>query len=540
MIKSEARVSVPIGIDQHLSETASAGYVGRIVDVTPGRDPAERDQRDLIIPIGRNQFKTVELRPGEYIIEAVAPSGELLDRHVSVRHGRGRPKPVRLGHLRELADDLGWQVASGNIDRALWAAEKGVRDAELVIAEAKRSWRLLPLAMIIAAIVAITIALTLYLFFGRPVESIVAAASGWRLWLIVPAGLLVFLSLVYVRTRAGRRAEAPGEAAAASAEIAAATTAGSAPGASAGAPAAASASPGAEASAAGSEQPASAAMLFRVPAGAAAWELVSAAGSGLAAVETIIGAIETAAAVEPRESEGFRFFNISPDHPLARPGLGGRLFALVPAAGCTGEIVSIPLPWDCGDGHRAEFEIAASSNASSSFSSASTVKDANTATILGYMSAGRLSQAEMLVRDAQELLNHKHSNAWAAAVGAYVLIASCTAKEGDQSWRQWIGNLHAHFPDLADGAILQGWNLFQQQTDPASLDAARDCFLEAVDRGIPVYSEGVRLLQSGLAMFGRHKEDNPRLADAIAKADALAIRCSPTQAFTTLRIDPGP
>lgn len=538
MSKPRVMVPVAIGIDQVLSDSASGGYAGRIIDITPGRPPADRLNRDLIIPIGQNQFKTVKLRPGAYIVEAVSPSGELIDQYVGVNRRGRREKQVRLGSGALLEDALGWQVASGNIDRAVLAAENGVREAQRAMLGVRRAWRLFPFVMIVGATLAIALVIVIALAMFAPGSAEISGSqmlADWAfapgLWLFAAAGLVACAAVAVGRMRRRWRgaariitvevAEADEVADTAAVEEA---PVGIAVAAEAPPPVAAAAHPAVEA------------ILFRLRDGNAAWRLVKAAAAGEAAVGRIIADAVGRAPIGSNESQGFRFFEIAADHPLVRADANGGLFVLVPAAGSAGEIVSVPLPWDCADGHRAQFEIAASTNPESLFRAASTVKDVHMATILGYMSAGRLTQAELLVRDAKHLLDHKYSNAWAAAVGAYVLLATCTDRKRGKRWRPWIENLCRDFPSLADGAILQGWNLLQRQDGTDYLDRARRCFVGAVDRGVPIYAEGVRVLQSGLATFGRFKEEDARLAEAIVMVDELATRCSPTQAFTTLKI----
>lgn len=280
-------------------------------------------------------------------------------------------------------------------------------------------------------------------------------------------------------------------------------------------------------------EPAPKAMLFKLGSAAETWELVAAASKGLAAVQIVIDRSEREA-LPMRTADGFQLYDVSPDHPLIGTKIGAPLFAYVPAAGSAGEIVRVPLPWREQAAAGPTFEIAASTNEASSFGTASAVKDPSITTILGYMSSGRLREAELLVRDAERFLDHKQSSPMGAITGAYVLLASCKGRAGGRNWRPLIEALYRELP-FADGAILHGWNLLQQQEQPGDLDHARACFLEAISRGLPVYLEGARLLQSGLAMFGRG-DAGDELASAIAKADALATRCNPSQAFTSIKV----
>lgn len=587
------QTSVPIGIDQSGGEQGNGLFVGRVVDVTPGRPPEERQQRDVIIPAGKGRFGKVDLKPGEYIIEALMPGGELLDRRVSV-DATGIASPVLLARRGLLGGELGWQAASGNVHQAslkselsalreilqptssaaatsstrmaiyallpviigaiiswIWPqgdTERATRmpapiemeasnsaatvdeaieaadsasdsmDGGEMSGNASASYRRLPSAPTAAGRIKAQAAPAPEAA-GGGMEA--AAANGWfglPLWGIaaIIAGLVGLGGLGWFFFRPRRRfryrtlARRPPEAAPPMAR---------------------------NASAAASEV-AGNAILFRLPA-ASAWALIEAAEQGGSAVHALIGSLPNKAKVTPRAGEGFSFYDIGADAAPVRQR-GGALFAFVPSAGSAGELVAVPMPWRLAEGGEASFEIAASANAETSFSTGSAIKDRSITTIAGYMSAGRLREAELLVRSASNLLNHKYYNEMAAVLGAYVLLATCQTSASGPNWRPWIENLHRDFPALPDGAILQGWNLLQTQTNEAELNAALACFLEAVGRGIPLYAEGVRLLQSGLAMFAKRKENDPRIGAAIAKADLLATRCNPSQAFTTIRISSQP
>jgi hypothetical protein len=583
--------AVPIGIDRAAGQGGGL-FVGRVVDVTPGRPPEERQQRDVIIPAGQGRFGKVHLKPGEYIVEALMPGGELLDQRVSVSES-GASAPILLRRRGPLGTDLGWQIASGNVHQSSLKSELPSVIREILQpspAAAPSQMRYL-------------IGLGLLFLFGSisswlwpesersaprpaPIEMEASNASGviaedmakmsaeatasdgasadgnasaysptavrrmgkapamtgrikaqagqpsqvgggsgpmpklkqtWfglpKLW--VGLGIATIFALVggvwfFLRrarepkysTLARRRTEAPPSAAA---------------------------PPMPQAS-----TPATEAILFRLPA-AMAWTLIEATEKGPEAVNKLIDPLPAKAVLQPRAGEGFQFYDIAPDAPLVTHGVD-PLYAFVPSAGSPGEIVVVPMPWRLGEGGEAAFEIAASDNAASSFSTGSAIQDPSISTIAGYMSTGRLREAELLVRSASHLLNHKYHNAMAAAIGAYVLLATCQGSTSGQNWRPWIENLYRDFPALADGAILQGWTLLQTQTNDADLQAALDCFLEAPARGIPIYAEGVRMLQSGLAMFAKRAESDERVRSAIAKADLLATRCNPSQAFTTIRI----
>lgn len=595
-MSSAARTSVTIGLAHGVGAGAAGstgggggGYVGRIIDVTPDRAPEERDQQELIIPIDGGT-KTVELKLGEYIVEAFTPSGDLLDERISLTAGDADPAPVRLGNKAAMRD-LAWQVASGNLNSALISAEESLRTSigdDLVQASRASSsvavrvvLALVPLLLALAAswflfntgsaemsttstgpeISASAPAEDQYRMSAEPEEQALNSASaapepigsglspqslprsggrapdfqakarapqplppdgggmsgiGWLAILATIGAAAAAAVGVLSRKRSSRNRTAAKADAAGSSHSGAPPSSGSAP------------------AVAAPPTLLNSALLFRMEPGRASWELVDAAAKGPEAIAHLIDRVPFHA-LESRDAEGFSFYNVSPGDPLVQGDLSRPLFAFVPAAGSAGEVVRVPLPWDLGAASGPAFEIAASTNRSSSFSTGAAIKETSITTMLGYLAAGRLREAELLVRDAEQLLNFKYSNPMAAAAGAYVLLASCKGSSSGKNWRPWIENLYQSFP-FADGAILQGWNLLQQQSSPEEVARARGCFLEAVERGLPIYSEGVRLLQKGLAMCEATAAANPELKEALRLADNLAIRCNPSQAFTSIMV----
>jgi hypothetical protein len=147
-------------------------------------------------------------------------------------------------------------------------------------------------------------------------------------------------------------------------------------------------------------------------------------------------------------------------------------------------------------------------------------------------SAGDVSKA--LYDEAQSLLWGKLANPYAAAAGGYVLVRTLRGAELPD-WYSWLANLDNWFPWMPDGAVLHGWQQLLQGDDE-SIEIARNCFIEAVRRGVPIYTDGVRLLVRGLSRLSR----DPALArdralhGALHRARIFASAVDPTKPFTTL------
>jgi hypothetical protein len=112
-------------------------------------------------------------------------------------------------------------------------------------------------------------------------------------------------------------------------------------------------------------------------------------------------------------------------------------------------------------------------------------------TLLSYVQRGdyglaRLLTAEMADR-AESILREKRRNPVLAAVAAYALL-----RAGDfKRLHDWTFNLANWFEDLPDGPIIAAWHLLNTTGE---INEARPYFQEAVTRGAPLFSVGLRLL----------------------------------------------
>jgi RNA polymerase sigma factor (sigma-70 family) len=131
--------------------------------------------------------------------------------------------------------------------------------------------------------------------------------------------------------------------------------------------------------------------------------------------------------------------------------------------------------------------------------SGSTAADA----LLGYLSRGAIPAATSLVEQepqlAELMLRNKLRDPYTAAIGGYYLLRIGDIEE---RMRSWPANLANWMDWMSDGPIIRGWQLLKGAR-PREDETARDRFLQAVERGLPVYAEGLRLLIDGLKVIGR-------------------------------------
>ena len=131
------------------------------------------------------------------------------------------------------------------------------------------------------------------------------------------------------------------------------------------------------------------------------------------------------------------------------------------------------------------------------------VTDPNARILFSYLRMARPDRARMIAPDwaeqAEIYLEHKIEDPVAATQGAYVLLGI-----GDDRRRGWVENLATLFKFLPDGAVIAGWHDIRR----GDYQRAVAWFRTALSRGIPMFSEGVRLLYQGCAYLqGLLRED---------------------------------
>ncbi|RZJ92123.1 MAG: hypothetical protein EOO20_02840 [Chryseobacterium sp.] len=115
-------------------------------------------------------------------------------------------------------------------------------------------------------------------------------------------------------------------------------------------------------------------------------------------------------------------------------------------------------------------------------------------TLLEMMNNGAMVEAQSFAvsGQAEDLLRDKITNPFAAAVGGYYLLKSRDLER----MHDWANNLANWFPAFSDGAIIHAWQMIQEGQKCQSV--IRQRLLEGQSRGIPIYTEGVKLLYEGL------------------------------------------
>jgi predicted RNA-binding Zn ribbon-like protein len=153
--------------------------------------------------------------------------------------------------------------------------------------------------------------------------------------------------------------------------------------------------------------------------------------------------------------------------------------------------------------------------------------------MLGYLGQGDYAMARVLTEDmavrAEQMLQAKTSNPILATIAAYALL-----RAGDfDRMHNWSLNLARWFEDLPDGPVIAGWHVLRTTGDVLEAGAH---FRQAIERGVPLFSIGLRLLfELGEVIASAHSaeltEVEPRWLESLRRAESARQRWSTTTAL---------
>lgn len=158
--------------------------------------------------------------------------------------------------------------------------------------------------------------------------------------------------------------------------------------------------------------------------------------------------------------------------------------------------------------------------------------------LVGFLTSGDFDSARSVgdqwLDVAETMLHDKLMDAVAAAVAGYFLL-----RVGEHSrLHDWTRNLADWVTWLPDGPVIRAYHLLSQ--DDPDLREVRQRLLEAAGRGVPLYTQGLRMLYDGLNMMNtRARGDDPQLQqafDTIRQYAATARWKSPVTSFAA--VDP--
>lgn len=160
--------------------------------------------------------------------------------------------------------------------------------------------------------------------------------------------------------------------------------------------------------------------------------------------------------------------------------------------------------------------------------------DLRAESLLSLLSNGSMLKAESYAQAslAEMLLQEKHISAPGAAIGAYFLL-----KIRDYNRiHNWANNLADLFTWLPDGPIIHAWQMINDQEVSAGEEKViRDRFLQAQQRGVPLYTEGVRLLYDGLSQLSMLKKGRDvAVENALQIVRDYSLKVDWSQRYTTI------
>lgn len=154
--------------------------------------------------------------------------------------------------------------------------------------------------------------------------------------------------------------------------------------------------------------------------------------------------------------------------------------------------------------------------------------------LFDYMRRGALDQARRITPDwlqtSESLLAGKVNDPMSAILGAYVLL-----RLGNREKENWMLNLASWFKRLPDGAIIYGWSRLKA----GDAKMAAQWFHTALRRGLPMYTEGVRLLSEGLAYLHRLLPEDEAIAEAAQQAYRIFASANMDSECTCLLVATG-
>ncbi|HKH44902.1 MAG TPA: hypothetical protein VKM72_09605 [Thermoanaerobaculia bacterium] len=138
-----------------------------------------------------------------------------------------------------------------------------------------------------------------------------------------------------------------------------------------------------------------------------------------------------------------------------------------------------------------------------------------------YMQRGDLHAAAAMTdwaEHAEDLLEAKMGDPFAATIGAYLLLR---LRRFDLM-HDWTRNLADRFSDIVDGAVIRAWHLIHAKGDATEIQALLQ---RAFDSALPVFTEGLRLLNEGAQLLG-----NSQATAKLNQKSGIVLWSSP---FTT-------
>ena len=171
------------------------------------------------------------------------------------------------------------------------------------------------------------------------------------------------------------------------------------------------------------------------------------------------------------------------------------------------------------------------------------VTDPRAMSLMSFLQTGDLDAALAVSSPAMGFVRQGTQNAYAAVAAAYALVYA-PAGSGNPGWEEWVLELARNRSDIPDGKILEATLLLQREVSgvffagaefpPTAverrLERAWGCVQEAVRRGPPVFSLGLRLLEENIRIL---RDSGAEVVDSSA-----AVAAANVTGWLRARVDP--
>lgn len=218
----------------------------------------------------------------------------------------------------------------------------------------------------------------------------------------------------------------------------------------------------------------------------------------------------------------------------------GRAWVLARGGTERWTLISYPETWSKKDGV-APFVLRAQRPDSPSVSSLWNIRleleDPSLEALMEYLSSGDWPSVQALYKVVNRLgtnFDFKTQEPFTAAIAAYV---DALAGNEELKWSEMVANCLAGNYWMADIGIAIGWTLLREvETNSSSFVQARQLILGAVERGLPYFTIGLRVLSDALNYLTVVDAKDQPAKRALVAVTRASLACSKDEVFTTVDV----
>lgn len=226
--------------------------------------------------------------------------------------------------------------------------------------------------------------------------------------------------------------------------------------------------------------------------------------------------------------------------PLDASPPKGRAWLLARGGTERWTLISYPETWSMKDGV-APFVLRAQLPDSPSIDARWSIRleleDPSIEALMEYLSSGDWPSVQSMYKVVNRLgrnFDFKIQEPFAAAIAAYVYAL---AGDEELKWSEMVANCSTGNYWMADIDIAVGWTLLRNaETNSDSFVQARYLILGAVERGLPYFTIGLRVLSDALNYLTVVDAKDQPARRALAAVTRASLACSKDEVFTTVDV----